>query len=649
MSGKTPINNEEVKWLKLFQEGKIGRLTLKNRIVMAPMDLGALQAPDGRYSQRCIDYFVARAKGGIGLIIAGANISQIITSDSKIRPQYPMDRVWLNELVDALHEHGTKLCVQLSVGGGRCVPGPSPVAPSVLPCWWDSSVMTRELTIKEIKELIESIQIAAETVSDTRVDAIELHCHGGYLADEFMTALWNKRTDEYGGNLDRRLRFIIEMVQAAKEGAGPDFPIILRYGLTHYLEGGRDVDEGLEIARRLEKVGISALDIDAGCYETHYWLIPSKYQPPGCTVHLSEQVKNTVNIPVMVAGKLGYPELAEGVLQEGKADFIVIGRSLLADPDWANKVKERRPEDIRPCIGCHEGCHVRIRAGKYVSCAVNPTTGMEREFTLKPADKRKAVLVIGGGPGGLEAARVSALRGHSVTLLEKSDALGGNLIPASVPDFKHDYRDLINHLSVQIKKLGVTIELGKEATPELIQAIKPDVVFIATGSTAIIPEIPGVNKGNVITASDLLLGRKEAGKSVVIVGGGLVGCETALYLAQMGKKVTILEILDSIARDMWSASRMHLLKLLADNNVEVLTNTDVIEITGKSVTIANKDNNRNTLEADTIALAVGFNPNGDLLEIIKDKVPEAYAIGDCIEPRKVMSAIWEGFHAARLI
>lgn len=635
--------------MKLLQEGKIGRLTLKNRIVMAPMDLGSLQAPDGRFSQRCIDYFVSRAKGGVGLIIAGINVARIIISNSTIRPQYPMDKVWLNELADFLHEYGTKLCIQLSVGGGRCVPSPSPVAPSSLPCWWDPSVMTRELTIKEIRELIESIQIAAETVSDTRVDAIELHCHGGYLADEFMTALWNKRTDEYGGGLDGRLRFIIEMIQAAKKGAGPDFPIIVRYGLTHYLEGGRDIDEGLEIARRLEKTGISALDIDAGCYETHYWLIPSKYQPPGCSVHLSELVKKTVNIPVMVVGKLGYSDLAERVLLEGKTDFIVIGRSLLADPEWANKIKDGRLEDIRPCIGCHEGCHVRIRAGKYLSCAVNPTTGMEREFALTLADRIKAVLVVGGGPGGLEAARVSALRGHNVTLLEKNDALGGNLIPASVPDFKHDYGSLINYLAIQIKKLGVTIELGKEATPELIQAINPDVVFIATGSTAIIPEIPGVEKDSVVTASDLLLGRKKAGESVVIIGGGLAGCETALYMAQKGKKVTILEIMDSIARDLWSASRMHLLKLLADNDIAVLTDTGVLEITDKGVTISDKASNKNILEADTIVLATGFKPNGDLFEIIKNKVPEAYALGDCIEPRKVMSAIWEGFQVARLI
>jgi len=366
-------------------------------------------------------------------------------------------------------------------------------------------------------------------------------------------------------------------------------------------------------------------------------------------VDMAEMTRKVVNIPVMAVGKLGYPELAERVLQEGKADFIMIGRALLADPEWANKVKDGRLEDICPCIGCHEGCFARIGTGKYLSCAVNPTTGMERELTIKPAEKKKSVLVVGGGPSGMEAARVAALRGHKVTLWEKGNALGGNLIPASTPDFKQDYRRLINYLSTQIKKLGVTIELKKEATLEQIQKMEPEVIFIATGSTPIIPEIPGVEKGKVGTATDVLLGRKEAGESVVVIGGGLVGCETALYLAQQGKRLTIVEILDSVARDMFAVNRMHLLKLLADTDVRILTGANPLEITDEGVTIADKDGKRNTLKADTVVLALGLKPNRRLEETLRDKVPEIYAIGDCVEPRKVINAIWEGFRFARLI
>jgi 2-enoate reductase len=274
---------------------------------------------------------------------------------------------------------------------------------------------------------------------------------------------------------------------------------------------------------------------------------------------------------------------------------------------------------------------------------------MEREFTIRTAGKKKSVLVVGGGPSGMEAARVAALKGHKVVLWEKSDVLGGNLIPAAVPDFKQDYRSLLNYLSTQLKKLGVTIEFRKEATPELIRAMKPEVVFIATGGMPIIPEIPGVKKRTVVTCIDLLMGKREAGQSVVVVGGGLVGSETALYLAQKGKKATVVEILDIIARGIFPSNQMHLMKLLDEANVDVLTDTMVIEITNEGVAIADKSGRRSIREADTVVLAVGLKPNEELLEALKEKIPEVYAIGDCDEPGKVINAIWEGFRTARLI
>ncbi len=644
--------------MKLFEPGKIGRLSLKNRIVMAPMGIGGLVEPDGRLSQRGIDYYVARAKGGTGLIITSCayvdrEIEQppealLLTVDS--------DKcvASLNELANAVHDYKAKIALQLTAGFG-CVATPmqlrksGAVAPSPLPCFYDPSVTARELTTQEVERLVQAFEFSAKILSSAGIDAIELHGHGGHLFDQFLTPLWNKRTDKYGGDLDGRLRFVLEVIEALRRGAGADFPIIYRYGLTHYLAGGREVEEGLEIARRLEAVGVDALDIDAGSQETRYWYLPPITQPPGCWVDLAEMVKKVVKIPVVVAGKLGDPELADRVLQEGKADFIALGRPLLADPEWPNKVKAGRLEDVRPCLGCHEGCLKRIYDSKYISCAVNPATGMEREFTIRPAEKKESVLVVGGGPSGMEAARVAVLRGHKVVLWEKGDALGGNLIPASVPDFKQDYGSLINYLSTQIKKLGVTIEFRKEATPDLIQEMKPEVVFIATGGTPIIPEIPGIDKSKVVTCVDLLLGKREVGESAVVVGGGLVGSETALYLAQKGKKVTIVEILDSIARDIFSVNRMHLLKLLTEANVEILTDTRVLEITDGGIAIADKYGKRSIREADTVVLAVGLKPDRKLLETLKDKLPEVYAIGDCVEPRKVINAIWGGFRTARLI
>ena len=646
--------------MELFEPGRIGKLYTKNRIVMAPMMItGALTEPDGRLSQQGIDYYVARAKGGTGLIITSVTFvsRELEPSLSGPFPGHLMaDSTMyisrLNQLAETAHDYGAKVAVQLTPGLGRVTGTPSlggkiAAAPSALPCFWNPRITTRELTIEEIERLVQAFEDAARIVSTAEIDAIEIHGHEGYLLDEFMTPLWNKRTDKYGGDLDGRLRFALEIIEAAKKGAGADFPVIYRFGLTHYLDGGREVEEGLEIARRLEAAGVDALDVDAGCYETWHWPHPPTTQPPGCMVDMAEMTRKVVNIPVMAVGKLGYPDLAERVLEEGKADFIILGRALLADPEWPNKVKEARPEDIRPCLGCQEGCMGRL--SNHLSCAVNPQTGMERELAINLAEKKKTVLVVGGGPGGMEAARVAALRGHKVTLMEKGDALGGNLIPASTPGFKQDYRSLINYLSTQIEKLGVNIELKKEATLEEIQKMKPEVIFIATGSTPIIPEIPGVEKGKIVTATDVLSGRKEAGESVVVLGGGLVGCETALDLAQKGKKVTIVEILNGVARDAHATIRIHLLELLADNNVNILTGTSVAEIMDDSVVLVDKSGKRSELENDTVVLALGLKSNRELEEALKGKVPETYVIGDCVEPRRVINAIWEGFRFARLI
>ena len=341
-------------------------------------------------------------------------------------------------------------------------------------------------------------------------------------------------------------------------------------------------------------------------------------------------------------------------MQEGKADFIALGRPLLADPEWPNKVREGRLEDIRPCLGDDEGCAERLVAYKYISCTVNPQTGNERNFALTPAGRKKSVVVVGGGPAGMEAARVAAMRGHKVTLIEKGYKLGGNLIPAAVPEFKSAYQRLIDYLTTQLRKLGVTIKLGTEATLELILSMKPDVTFIATGSSPIVPDIPGVKRKDVITAVELLLNKPEIGQSVVIVGGNLIGAETALYLGRQGKSVTIVEMLDNIMRDMVSTNAQDIQRrfdgLESDKiDVKVLTNTEAVEITDNGVVVVDKTGNRSTLKADAIVLAVGMKSNDDgLAEALQSKVVEVYRIGDCVSPGKVIDAIWGGFRTARL-
>ena len=642
--------------MKLLEPGKIGKLSLKNRIVMAPMQAGAYTEPDGRMSERLIDFYVARAKGGTGLIITSSlSVRRGTQQAIQAYPlaDHPLYIARFNQLVEAVHDYGTKIVVQLSAGVGRNAPlkllrTAGTTGPSPNPAFFDPSVKARELTTEEVEQIVQSFEFAAQIVSLSGIDGIEVNCHGAYLLDEFTSPHWNRRTDKYGGDLEGRSRFLIEAIKAIKKGAGENFPLIVKLSLTHYITGGRQIEEGLEIAKRLEAAGVDALEIDAGCYEVRYWLNPPTTLPMGCTVDLAAMVKEVVKMPVIAVGKLGDPELSERVLQEGKADFIALARPLLADPEWANKVKEGRPEDICPCIGDHEGCHKRLYEGKFWSCTVNPSCGSERELAIEPAGRKKVVLVVGGGPGGMEAARVAALRGHRVVLWEKGDALGGNLIAAAVPDFKKEFRKLIDYFTSQIEKLGVDIQLGKEATPESIEETRPDVIFIAAGSTPIIPEIPGIGRKKVVTAVDLLLGKCKAGKSVVVIGGGLVGCETALYLAQKGRKLTVVEILDSVMSDMYSINRAHMEKLLADNTVRILTNTKVLEITDESIDIADKHGKRDRLGADTVVLATGFKPNGTLSEALKDKVPTIYALGDCVQPRRVINAVWEGFRFARL-
>ncbi|MFC2059420.1 FAD-dependent oxidoreductase, partial [Chloroflexota bacterium] len=347
--------------------------------------------------------------------------------------------------------------------------------------------------------------------------------------------------------------------------------------------------------------------------------------------------------------KLGYPELADKLIKDGKTDFIGLGRPLLADPEWPNKVKQRKLDDIKPCIGDLEGCIGRGLSTKYLSCTVNPLTGMEKEYTLTTATKRKSVLVIGGGPGGLEAARVAASRGHEITLWEKSTRLGGLMIPASIPDFKRDIKMLIDYLSTQVNKLGVNVEFMKEATPKLVQQRDPDVVIIATGAIPLVPEIPGIEGNNVFSAVDILLGQRSPGERVVVAGGGIVGCETAVYLARMGKKVTIIEMeAHLVPEDMNIISRWGLLNMVSESKVEVLTNTKFIEVT-KEGAIVNADSSKRELKANSIVLALGFQSESALRDELEGLVPELFTIGDCVKPRSILNAMWEGFHASRVI
>ena len=643
--------------MKLFEQGRIGSIVTKNRIVMCPMGTGRLSEQEGGL-QRVIDYYVARAAGGVGLIITGASI--VDTSLEAGFAQQPSTGIetrehldYLRKLCHQVHQHGAKIAIQLSPGFGRLTTSPTtpphPVSASEVPCFWNPRVITRQLEVEEIERLVKACGTGAANAKAAGADAVEIHGYGGYLIDQFQTALWNKRTDKYGGDLDGRLRFSLEIIAAIRNAVGPDFPILFKFTPAHYVNGGRELEEGLEIVKRLEDAGIDALHVDLGSYEVWYRVIPCMYEPPASHIHLSAAVKGVVKIPVIAHGKLGIPEVAEKVLEQAQADFVALGRPLLADPEWPLKVQEGRLDDIKPCIGDMEGCLTATGPVPYVSCSVNPQTGAEKEYTLLPAETRKSILVIGGGPAGMEAARVAAIRGHQVTLWERSAQLGGTMRPASVPEFKQDIRRLIDYLSTQVNKLGIKVELEQEATPELVQQLSPDVVILATGGVPAIPPIPGIEGDNVCTAVDVLLGREDPGERVIVAGGGMVGCETAVYLSRQGKKVTVVEMMPKLVPEGASfIAKMGLLNLVKESDVEVLTSTKLLEVTGEGTVVAS-DSVERVLKADSVILALGFRPLSWLRDALEGKVPELHVIGDCNQPRKILDAMWEGFHTSRTI
>ena len=641
--------------MKLFERACIGSLEFKNRLAMAPMGTAGLADSDLGYSRRLIDFYAARAEGGVGMIITGAAIVNTRLEGGlahflpRIDTPHYLSR--LSELCHTVHHYGSKLIIQLSAGFGRVnylVGNPiAPISASAVPCFRDPKVSTRALTSEEIAEIIMSFATAAAMAKAAGVDGIEIQGYGGYLIDQFQTALWNKRSDRYGGDLDGRLRFPLELIGATRAVVGADFPIIYKFTPEHYLEGGRHLEEGLELARRLEQAGVDALHVDGGCYEVWNRVIPSMYEEPACQISLAEAVGAVVKLPIIAHGKLGNPAVAQRVIEEGKADFVALGRPLLADPQWAKKVKEGRSDDIRPCIACNEVC---LGKRLYLSCTVTPQVGLEREYALTPVERKKRVLVIGGGPSGMEAARTAAARGCEVTLWEGGDRLGGKMRIAALPEFKRDIRPLIQYLATQVEKTGVKVELGRTATPKSVQQHKADVVILAAGSRFSMPKVPGVDQDHVLNSVELYEGDRPIGKRVLVVGGGLCGCEAAAYLAQQGKQVTVVEMAcEVVSESSKTVNTILAIKaLLAQTRVEVLTRTKLVEIT-KTGAIVESNGATRELEADCVVIATGFTPNLALRDVLEEAGVEVVAVGDCVKPRTIDDAIWEGFHAARVL
>ncbi|MBW2652771.1 MAG: FAD-dependent oxidoreductase, partial [Deltaproteobacteria bacterium] len=646
------------------EPGYIGKLKIKNRIVLAAMGAHGLHESGGDWGERYRAYYEARAAGGVGLITTETTfVSQALEPFTKDLFNVASDKhiASMRKLVETLHSYDCKLSIQLTAGFGRVVPPPvvpegvMPVSASenthhspVIPIGPDA--MTRAITTEEAAALAQSFGYAAMRCREGGADCVELHGHEGYLLDQFMTPLWNRRDDRYGGSREKRLTFAREAIEAIKRDAGDDFPIIYRYGITHYLEGGREEDEGLWIAQELEKMGVAALHVDAGCYETHWWPHPPQYSPPGCMVFLAEKVKQVSSLPVITVGRLHYPEVAERALVEGKADFIAIGRGLLSEPEWVNKVKSGKTDELIPCLGCHEGCKWQMITGEPTSCALNPICGHEIEWALTPLKEKRSLLVVGGGPAGIEAARVGAARGFDVTLWEASDRLGGNLWPAAKPDFKHDIIDYVNYLIGLAERLPIDVVFKKRATAEDIQKFGADYVILATGAKMELLPLDGAPAGNVLTVIQVLNGMELRGEKILVMGGGVIGCETALYLARQGKQVTISTRRDKalLAEDLYDHNnRDVLLMMIKAAEINVLSEAVPVRFENSNV-IVDKKGAEKKIAVDNLVFAGRMIPENGLSKSLEN-ASNIFSVGDCVEPARIMEAVWGAFKKVREI
>lgn len=666
-----------MKYPELFTPISIGKVQMKNRFAMAPMGPLGLADAQGGFNQRGIDYYTERAKGGTGLIITGVTFSDC-TVEMQSMPNCPNSTYnpvhfvrTGREMTERIHAYGSKIFLQMSGGFGRVTIPTNlgefpPVAPSPISHRWLDKTC-RALTVDEIHAIVESFGKGACNAKRAGFDGVEIHAvHEGYLIDQFAISFFNHRTDEYGGSLENRLRFAREIVEEIKKTCGADFPVALRFSPKsmikdwregalpgeEFVEKGRDTEEGLEAAKLLVSYGYDALDVDVGSYDSWWWSHPPMYQEKGLYRKYAKAVKEVVDVPVLCAGRMDDPDMAVEAVQTGVCDIVSLGRPLLADPDYVNKLRAGKTADIRPCIGCQEGCMGRIQRYSMVNCAVNPQCARERAFAYNPVFQKKKVVIVGGGIAGCETARVLAIRGHEPVIYEASDCLGGALYEAGVPSFKDDDRALIAWYAHTLEKLGVEIHFNHRLTAGELKTLSFDTLIVATGAKAKTFSLG--DDRHVITAKDALAQSGEnVGERAVVIGGGMVGCELALWLTKdLGKKVTIVEALPkllAVNAPICSANSEMLERLVPFYGTDVRCRTTAVKATENGLIIRDLDTGaEETIPADTVILAVGFTPDRELYNAMQE-CDEVYAIGDCKEFHNVHSAVWDAFEVANHI
>lgn len=613
---------------------KIGKLEIKNRFVVPPMGTNFANM-DGTVSQQLIDYYVARAKGGFGLIIvevvAVDPLGKAIACEGGLWEDNQIEG-W-SKLVDAVHDAGAKIFVQLHHCGRQTVPsyigGNQPVAPSAVACPLMDCI-PHELSQDEIWNLIHKFGDAALRAKKAGFDGVEIHGAHGYLIAQFMSTHANKRMDEFGGDFMGRMKFPLEIFKDVRLKCGQDFPMSFRYSYDEKVNGGRTLEESTVIARLAEEAGVNALNISIMTYASLQWMSAPAAVPPGFNQYPTEIIKKTVKIPVLSVGRYNNIFVAEDVLKSHRADMICFGRESLADPEIPIKVKEDRIDEIYPCIACLQSCLGYLFDPKInkLSCLVNPMTGHEGEFTFNEVTNKKKVIIVGAGPAGLETAWVAAKRGHKVIVYEKEKEAGGQYRIAAIPPTKHEILQMLKFYLMMGKKYGVEYHFNTEADQALIEKEQPDAVVLATGGVPLYPKIPGIKETKFVTVRDVLDGLVSPGKKVLIVGGGLSGTETADFLGEHGRSVTIIEMLPEIAQDVESTVRVFLMQRLEEHHTQMITDAKVKYFYPDGVLYEHDGTKKEIRGFDTIVLSLGVTSYNPLEEKLRSKVQELYVIGD---------------------